>query len=100
MQRRKRSTLLLASDFGVVLRRLRKSRSQEWLAREAGIHLNEVSLLEQGDRAPALDTVFQLAKGLKIKASEMIAAVEAHQKTVRQPKQSSGANQESSATVT
>ena len=65
--------------FGEVLRELRRERglSQEALAFESGLNRQFVSLLELGERAPSLETVYKLAGGLGIAGSELLAAMEA-----------------------
>jgi transcriptional regulator with XRE-family HTH domain len=64
--------------FGRVLRELRLERglSQEKLALDAGVQRNFVSLLERGQNAASLKTLFKLAKTLDIPASVLISRVE------------------------
>ena len=68
----------LPEAFGEVLRahRAHKKWSQMKLANEAGLHLNQIGNLERGKRSPSLQTVFLLAKALKVPAAEIVAAVE------------------------
>jgi transcriptional regulator with XRE-family HTH domain len=65
--------------FGEVLRRLRRQAglTQEKLGFEAELRRTYVSILELGQQQPTLTTVFKLAKGLGMPASELIACVEA-----------------------
>lgn len=65
--------------FGAVLRQLREERnlSQEELAHQAGTNQSYLSLLESGRRAPSLVTLCLLARGLKITATDLVAAFEA-----------------------
>jgi transcriptional regulator with XRE-family HTH domain len=65
-------------SFGQVLRKLREDRglSQEELGFESGYHRTYISQLERGQKSPSLQTVFQLAKALRLRTSEFIAAVE------------------------
>lgn len=60
--------------FGMVLRknRLEKSYSQEELAHICGLDRTYISLLERGKRKPTINTLFALAKGLKISPSALI----------------------------
>lgn len=67
------------SAFGMVVRELRLKRqmSQETLAFECGLNRQFISLLELGQRAPSITTIYKLADGLDLKGSELLAAVEA-----------------------
>jgi transcriptional regulator with XRE-family HTH domain len=73
---------ILAEAFGTVLREVRKERglSQEDLGFESGYHRTFVSLLERGLKSPSLQTIFELARALDIRPSELLARVE---RTVR-----------------
>lgn len=64
--------------FSKVLRMVRQKKclSQEQLALEAGMDRTTIGRLERGEREPALETVFILAKALRIKASEIVALME------------------------
>jgi len=64
--------------FGRVLRQLRltSGMSQEQLGLESGVQRNFISLIETGQNQPTVTTIFRLAKALKVKPSELIAAVE------------------------
>lgn len=68
----------LAQALGRVVRRLRTEQgySQENFAFEAGIHRTFMGMIERGQRNVTLSTVFRLAAGLKITASELIGLVE------------------------
>jgi transcriptional regulator with XRE-family HTH domain len=64
----------LSGAFGRVLRRCRQDAgfSQEALALEAEIDRSFVSLLERGQRQPTLETVFRLARVLKVNPAILI----------------------------
>lgn len=64
----------IARLFGDALRAARNDAglSQEELAFRAGVDRTFVSRAERGVRQPALATVFQLAQGLGIRASELV----------------------------
>jgi len=64
--------------FGKVLAEIRKKKgiSQENLADICGLDRTTVSLYERGIRQPTLPSLFTLAKGLKMPASDIISAVE------------------------
>lgn len=66
-------------NFGRVVRDARSELglTQEELADASGLHRNYVGGLERGERNPTLPVVFKIANGLGLKASELIAAVEA-----------------------
>ena len=68
----------LGEAFGIALRRLRRDRglSQERLGLESGYHRTYIGLLERGMKSPSLQTIFNLAKTLKIEPSELIREVE------------------------
>lgn len=73
------SALQPTEAFGLVLRQLRLAQglSQEKLAFEADLERNFISLLELGQRAPSLGTIFKLAKALQIKPSALVVETEA-----------------------
>jgi transcriptional regulator with XRE-family HTH domain len=52
--------------------RLRRELSQEALGHLCGLHRTEVSLLERAEREPRLSTIVRLARGLRIKPSELL----------------------------
>ncbi len=64
--------------FGQLLQKIRKKRglSQEELGFESGYHRTYISLLERGLKNPSLKTIFQLARALKIRPSEIIQRIE------------------------
>lgn len=64
--------------FGLVLRDAREKQgfSQEHLALESDLDRTFISLLERGLRQPSLTTLFELAKTLGCRPSELIAKVE------------------------
>lgn len=71
--------MTLEKAFGLALKgiRLKHSLSQEELGLESGYHRTYISLLERGGKSPSLNTIFQLARALKTKPSEMLRQVEA-----------------------
>ena len=70
--------MTVETAFGQTLRSIRQERgfSQERLGFESGLHRTYISLLERGHKSPSLNTVFQLAKALKVRPSEIIQGVE------------------------
>lgn len=64
--------------FGQVLQQLRKERglSQEELGFESGYHRTYISQLERGKKSPSLQTIFQLAKALKVEPSEIVEHIQ------------------------
>ncbi|MCQ3949303.1 MAG: transcriptional regulator [Planctomycetes bacterium] len=64
--------------LGTELQKARKAAglSQEELGFRAGVHRTYVSMLERGKASPTVDTLFQLCKALRIKASDFIRRVE------------------------
>lgn len=70
--------MTLEIAFGQVIRDTRKAKNmtQEILAFESGLDRAFISLLECGRKQPTLVTIFQLAKALKSKPSQIIASVE------------------------
>lgn len=68
-----------AKAFGEVLKELRLERglTQDKLAELASLNdRSHVSMLERGEKSPALPTLFILADALDISASELIRLVE------------------------
>jgi transcriptional regulator with XRE-family HTH domain len=63
----------------LVLRQLRQQRklSQETLAFECGLNRQFISLMELGQRAPSIQTIYKIAAGLGLRGSELLAHVEA-----------------------
>jgi transcriptional regulator with XRE-family HTH domain len=68
----------IAKSFGKVLQQLRKERglSQEELGFESGYHRTYISQLERGKKSPSLQTIFQLAKVLKVEPSEIVERIQ------------------------
>jgi transcriptional regulator with XRE-family HTH domain len=68
----------ISKAFAVEVRALRTALglSQEELAAGAGLHRNYVGMIERLERNPTLAAIEGLAKGLKVKPSELIAAAE------------------------
>lgn len=64
--------------FGKVLRevRLEKKFSQEELAHVCGLDRTYISLMERGKRKPTINTIFALAMGLNVLASDLVLATE------------------------
>jgi transcriptional regulator with XRE-family HTH domain len=68
-------------QFGANLRRSRLAAglSQEALSHRSGLHLTEISRLENGLRDPRLSTIVRLAAGLALPSAVLIERVdEAH----------------------
>jgi transcriptional regulator with XRE-family HTH domain len=78
--------------FGEVLRELRVDRnlSQERLALDCGLDRTFISMLERGIRQPTISTLFKLAKGLDISASELVVRVERDMEGKKGPKRKKG----------
>jgi transcriptional regulator with XRE-family HTH domain len=72
-------TTEIGSAFGEAVRRHRldASLSQEGLADSPSFDRTYVSLLERGLRQPSLETVFRLAKVLRLPATKLILDTEA-----------------------
>lgn len=70
---------MIEQAFARTLKHLRESRhlSQETLAAQAGLHRTYVSQLERGLKNPSLQTLYKLAKVLKLSLSEFLMHVEA-----------------------
>jgi transcriptional regulator with XRE-family HTH domain len=56
--------------------RRRADLSQEALAARAGVHRTEISLLENGERIPRIDTLMKIAGSLEVSASELLQGIE------------------------
>ena len=50
--------------------------SQEELADRANLHRNYIGMIERAERAPTLLAIASIARGLDLKASELIARAE------------------------
>lgn len=63
--------------FGGNLLRVRQARrlSQESLAERAGIHRTQISLFENGQRQPLLETSIRLAGALEVPLSTLIEGI-------------------------
>jgi transcriptional regulator with XRE-family HTH domain len=64
--------------FAAEIRRARAvlKLSQEELADRANLHRNYVGMIERGERIPTLLAVERIARGLKVKVSELVARAE------------------------
>lgn len=69
--------MTLENAFGEVLRELRTKEklSQEKLAQEGDLDRTFISLLERGMRQPSLNTVFSIAKVLRLPPDELVRIV-------------------------
>jgi len=69
---------LIEKLFGQVLQQLRKECgvSQEELGFESGYHRTYISQLERGKKSPSLQTIFQLAKALKVEPSQIVERIQ------------------------
>ena len=76
--------------FGRALRsaRIASGLSQEALALDSGVQRNFISLIETGQNQPTLSTIFRLAAGLNLKASDLVR--DAEERVVRGKVSSSG----------
>ena len=68
-----------AKRFGEIIRRLRDERRMSLgvLAHKAALNYRHMIVLERGDNIPTLQTVFDLANALGVKASAILAEMEA-----------------------
>ena len=66
------------AEFGIVLRKLRieKNYSQVELAKASQVDRTFISLIERGIRQPSFTTIVHFAEALKMRPSELVAAVE------------------------
>jgi transcriptional regulator with XRE-family HTH domain len=64
----------LLLNFGKSLKKLRaeKSLSQEALANDADIPINQIGRIERGEVNPSLSTLHSIAKALKLKLSQLL----------------------------
>jgi transcriptional regulator with XRE-family HTH domain len=64
--------------FGLVLRQLRvqKGLSQESLGFESELQRNFISLIELGQSAPTIKTIYKLAAALGVRPSELLTHME------------------------
>lgn len=68
----------LLRGFAAEVRRTRThlGLSQEELADRANLHRNYIGMIERAERTPTLLAIEGIAKGLQLKASELIARAE------------------------
>ena len=66
--------IALSKLIGANIRKYRIHRdvSQEHLALESGIHPAYISKLERGEKCPTIDTLYRLAKALRIPVYKLI----------------------------
>ena len=68
-----------ATHFGEIIHRLRNER--RWTVRElaekASVNYRHMLILDRGNNFPTLQTLFNLANAFGVKASEIVAEVEA-----------------------
>jgi len=64
--------------FGILIKDIRKNKSisQEKLAEKTGLDRTFISLIETEKRVPTLTSICKLAKGLDVKASELVKLYE------------------------
>lgn len=69
---------VLAQQFGLLIRRLRKERhlSQEEFAHRCGLHRTFVGFIERGERTITLETAYKLAQALNLSLSYIMACLE------------------------
>lgn len=70
--------MAVAQAFGKLVRLERRARkiSQEELAERAGLHRNAIGLIERAERSPSIESVFAIARGLGLTASQLLAKLE------------------------
>lgn len=63
--------------FAANVRRLRERRgmTQEQLGWAAGLHQTAVARIEAGERKPALETIFKLARGLEVAPADLFEGI-------------------------
>lgn len=68
----------VAKHFGEAIEESRKACAitQEELAARAGLHRTYISQIERGKRQPTLATIFELARALGIRPSNLIESTE------------------------
>ena len=64
----------LAKKFGLKIKveRTKRELSQDELSELAGLHRNAVGAIERGISSPTLDTIYLLAKALKINLKDIL----------------------------
>jgi transcriptional regulator with XRE-family HTH domain len=67
----------VSGRFAANLRRLRDRAdlTQEELARRAGIHRTQISMIEGGERMPRLDTLIKLAGALGVPVGGLVEGI-------------------------
>jgi transcriptional regulator with XRE-family HTH domain len=67
----------VAERFAANAKRLRQQSglSQEELSLRAGVHRTQVTLMENGDRLPRLETLVKLAGGLDTSANDLLDGI-------------------------
>ena len=67
-----------AASFAAVVQRHRRRMglTQEVLAERAGLHPTYISMIENGHKVPTLEAARQLASGLGMRLSKLIADAE------------------------
>ena len=65
-------------EFGLVLRQLREQSgdSQDSFAHRTGYHRNYVGQLERGEKSPSLNALFNLAKAVGLRPSQLLELIE------------------------
>jgi transcriptional regulator with XRE-family HTH domain len=68
----------LEKRFGLLLRELREKEglTQDELGTDASLDRTYISLLERGLRQPTIETLFAIAKALKVSPSSIIKQLE------------------------
>ncbi len=77
----------LLVGLGEAIRALRdeKGLSQERLSLDSGVHRNYLGGIERAERRPTLATVAILARTLGVRASELVALAEDHERAAAPP---------------
>ncbi|MEH7352111.1 helix-turn-helix transcriptional regulator [Neobacillus drentensis] len=72
-------------QIGEVLKKMRQEKhiSQEKLARDISINPTSLSKLERNICEPSLETIFLIASGLDMKASEFVKKIEENLEMIR-----------------
>jgi transcriptional regulator with XRE-family HTH domain len=70
--------LHLEAIFGKILKtlRIKQDLTQDKLAEISTLERTFISMMERGNSQPSLTTIFELAKALKMKPSELVRLVE------------------------
>jgi transcriptional regulator with XRE-family HTH domain len=69
--------MTVAEGFAANVKRLRRQAglSQEELSFRAGVHRTQVTLMENGDRLPRLETLVKLVGGLGASANDLLDGI-------------------------